>query len=320
MRPGFVRIAIMLGLIVFGTSSAIAQSDRPNRDRPVDEPPAPPRRERAGADRPSGASDEISIVLRRRGDGPFEMFVNGELISGPRRERFWHALLGPELYQSTRDPRPEGPIEDRPPGSNRADRSQDGEAPTPAFRRAPWMGNDGSTREPDAEMSDERIKEMLEVIADFDQPLHERLTAAMERNPERVREQLRKESRVWATAIEMRKRDPERYELNVAERRLGREVGALIRRYQAQAESEPGDEQLLASIRDELREAVAAQYDVREKIRERDLKALEERLERLREQVAQRREKREQIVDDYLNTLIERAGEDEPVRRRRGGQ
>lgn len=292
----------------FAASTLHAQNDQP---APPSETQTRQSAEESRSRRERG-SNEIHITLRRQEDGSFQMLVNGELIDGPARQRFWRALLGPELaLRESNRSQTDAPGMERP--SDRSDSNVTRDRPLAdgddidarRGRRQLWNApGQSDRREWNEELTDDRVREMLAVIADLDAPLHRRLVQAWEQNPDRVREHLRAEGRVWAFAVEMKKRDPQRYALNVQERHLGRQVGELVAKLrELKREDRPDEAQ---TVRAELRELVASQYDVRQQMRERDLQALEERLNLLREQVRDRAQRKEAIIDEYVEDLVNR--------------
>ncbi len=273
------------------------------QDRPTDAVPPPPRE----APLEERAPGEVQITLRPVGEGRFEVYINGERIEGRAGERILRALQ-------------DRPLEPRRPGPD------DAGAPERPMRRGPQgeggrmggppgMDGPGSDSMPPLrqgvgqvytgqvpELTDELIAEVLAVIADFDEVLHARLTAALETNPEVVRGRLQNDLRRWMAAVELKRNDPELYELNVEDRRLSRETSQLVGEYVAARRA--GDTEKMDAIKTSLESLVGEHFEVRQKMRERDLAQLEQRLEFLRTQVQQRRERRQEVIRQHLQQLF----------------
>lgn len=279
------------------------------QDRPRPEPGQRPPQEVV---RGEGAEGEVRIVLRPLGEGRFEVFVNGERVEARAVERIRRALQDPRL-EGRRPGLEEGEAGERP---VRPGRSPQGEGP-PLDRALARPGAEGEGMEgmppmrspigqayagPVPELTDELLAEVMGVIADLDEPLHTRLSSAMERNPDVVRNRLQADLPRWMTAVELKRNDPELYELNVKDRRLAQETGRLVGEFHAARRA--GDAEKVDGLRARIETLAADHFDVRQKLRERDLAQLQQRLEFLRAQVQQRRERRQEVIRQHLQQLF----------------
>ena len=168
----------------------------------------------------------------------------------------------------------------------------------PAFRQRVGQFFDG----PVPELTDDLLKEVMAVIKDFDEALYTRLATAMETNPQVVRTRIQNDLRRWMAAVELKRSDPELYELNMKDRQYSHETSRLAGEYAAARRQ--GDTARVESIRADIEKLVGEHFDVRQKLRERDLAQLEQRLELLRTQVQQRLERRADIIREHLSQLF----------------
>lgn len=283
---------------------AATGQDRP-RPQPADRPP----QETA---RGEGVEGEVRIVLRPLGEGRFEVLVNGERVEGRAVERIRRALQDPRLegrrpgpeegeggerpIRPGRTPQGEGPRLERPfAGPDAEGAGIEGMPPMRSPIGQAYVG-------PIPDLTDELLTEVMAVIADLDEPLHARLSTAMERNPEAVRSRLQADLPRWMTAVELKRNDPELYQINVRDRRLAQETGRLVGEFHAARRA--GDTDKVDALRARIETLVADHFDVRQKLRERDLAQLQQRLEFLRAQVQQRRERRQEVIRQHLQQLF----------------
>ena len=305
-----MRLHKTILLAVSGVASvAMLTLNVPAQDRPAPDAAERPVREAQRADQAAG---EVQITLRPVGEGRFEVYINGERVEGRASERIVRAMQDRPV-----DPRRPG-AEDAPPGERpvRQGRGPQGEggrqAGPPA---APGMDRPESDLMPPLrqgvgqvyagpmpELTDELLIEVLAVIADFDEVLHARLSSAMENNPEVVRGRLQNDLRRWMAAVELKRSDPELYQLNVSDRRLSHETSRLVGEYHAARRQ--GETEKIDSIRTSLESLVGQHFDVRQKMRERDLSQLQQRLEFLRTQIQQRREQRQEVIRQHIQQLF----------------
>ncbi len=286
--------------------------------RPSSEAPPPPP---TGEARPAGPQGDVQITLRPVGDGRFEVYIDGVRVEGRVGERLLR-VLQEQRGEGMRRPTPgdaggagagpgdrpmrgnrgapgeDGPLGDRPPGPPGTDRAQSQEDEMLAFRQRVGQIFEGTV----PELTDDLLNEVMAVIKDFDEALYTRLSAAMETNPQIVRTRIQNDLRRWMAAVELKRHDPELYKLNVEDRQYSHETSRLAGEYAAAVRQ--GDSAKVESIKAEMEKLVGEHFDVRQKLRERDLAQLEQRLEFLRKQVQQRLERRAEIIREHLSQLF----------------
>lgn len=299
-----VRIRSLVSIGLAGiTATALVAMTVSAQDRARGESP-----QRAVSDQ-----GEVQITLRPLGGGQFEVLINGERVEGRVGERLVRALQEGRGDGQRRGMAPEGaaagerPMRGRdlqgdlgdderrggPPGAERPETDR-----MPPFRQRVGQYFEGQV----PELTEELLEEVLSVIADFDEALHARLTASLQSNPEVVKSRLRNDLRRWMSAVELKRNDPDLYELNVKDRRYSHETARLVGAYHAaRRQNDAGEAEI---VRQQLERLVGDHFDVRQKLRERDLAQLEQRLEFLRQQVQQRLERRTQIVAEHVDELL----------------
>ncbi len=307
-----MRTKRMWGMGLTGVAATALALTAPAQERPAaqrqTEQPTQPAETRRG-----GEAGEVQITLRPSGDGRYEVFIDGNRVEGRVGERLMRAL-GDQRGEGLRRGAPgEGAAGDRP---MRPGRSLQGDVPPgdrppgppgmderlseemPPFRQRVGQYYDG----PVPDLTDELLAEVMEVIKDFDEALYTRLSTAMQANPDVVRGRIQNDLRRWMGAVELKRNDPELYELNIKDRHFAHETSRLAGEFAAARRE--NDTAKMESTRGQLQELVGEHFDVRQKLRERDLAQLEQRLEFLRTQVQQRRERRAEIIAAHLEELL----------------
>jgi hypothetical protein len=93
--------------------------------------------------------------------------------------------------------------------------------------------------------------------------------------------------------------DPEIAKLNESENELAQQSHQLISDY-----SQTDDYQKRESLKKQLREVLAKQFDAQRQRREKELEQVEKRLARVRDQLKKRNDSRETIIDRRLESLV----------------
>ncbi len=156
------------------------------------------------------------------------------------------------------------------------------------------------------EFREEDLETMLTVIRETNPQMHTRITQALERNPERARQFLR---RAWprvAEMVELREENPELYRLRVRMMRTNIEIMKKAGLY-ARASREGADETELALIRDELSALVDQQLDARLKEQQDALERSRERLSRIELEIEAMTNDRDHVIETRVDEIIERA-------------
>ncbi|NOS99640.1 MAG: hypothetical protein HOP29_03345, partial [Phycisphaerales bacterium] len=98
--------------------------------------------------------------------------------------------------------------------------------------------------------------------------------------------------------MEMLERSPEAGERLIREQRLGFEIERLTEEY-----FRTRDGKRIDAIRQEVRQRVEEQFDIRLQLREMERERLEHRLEAMRQQLEREREHRDERIQQTLNDL-----------------
>jgi len=142
------------------------------------------------------------------------------------------------------------------------------------------------------------------VLADLHPEAAQRAEAAMEDNPREVRRLLGSRWRLLQRMADLRRSDPEMYDLRTADLRLARraiEVAASIRQSRQAGEAVDNDDRL-----DRLRELVAERFEVRTQIRRLELAQIERRLNELQRDFNDRTASRDALIDTQIDDLLNR--------------
>ena len=139
-------------------------------------------------------------------------------------------------------------------------------------------------------MSEEDIAKMMQVLRDYDPQLAERIEQVRGRNPREAMQMMRHAAPMVRRWTHMKDNDPEGYELQMQDMKLGvqaRKLGEKIRK------SGGNDKEAMT----DLHKLVAQQFDVRQRQREHHLAKLEKKLEKLRQSNKKRAAARDSLID-----------------------
>ena len=329
---------LIVGAGVWPLAAATASDDPPPSDpaNATESAPSQPAANENAPDLASNAGGEIRLVLRPLPDGHYELIVESGALpqaaagDGGNRSWWWRDRGS----NGGRDDRDADSDRDDSSGRNRRGPERPGGEEDDATRTERWLrsmsegrghaddgggflsrwslwyptGGFSGLRGEVSEMSESLVDEAMAVLADLDPAWHARLAAERAANPESVRQQLKDNWGPWFYAVELKRRDPMGYDLNVQDRRYWRQTADLLAQYRAAKES--GDATQVESLGTQIETLAREHFDVRQTMREHDLKQLDARLASLRQQMQERRERKEQIVGDYLNDLLDKPAGD----------
>jgi len=166
----------------------------------------------------------------------------------------------------------------------------------------------------DRELSDEDRRNALAVMRDVNPEMAERFDRALAGdNPERARRVLDRMSGRLLELHRLKREQPEAYRLRVADHRAKIDTFKLAR--QLRAARMDRDAERVEHLTAELREQLESHFEIRQKLRERELAELEQRLERMREELQEHRAKKAALIDQSLERIVEGRRPDD----RRGG-
>ncbi len=158
-------------------------------------------------------------------------------------------------------------------------------------------------------MSEKQIDEALALLKKVRPALAQRLAQVRDESPQRVGWLIEHRFPHLRYLLELKENDPDMYELRVDDVRLSYESQDLAEQYR-QAQKDNNHRQV-RELRSKLEKLVESHFEVRQKIRQLELKRLEQRIEDLREQIEKRDDDRDELVEQRLGELV---GTDEGVR------
>ncbi|QDU72523.1 hypothetical protein [Mucisphaera calidilacus] len=163
-----------------------------------------------------------------------------------------------------------------------------------------------------AEEAREFIDAAMEIVGELDPDAVQRMRYMAERNPHMLLEIMRRRFPRLEALMELRETNPELFQLRIQDFKLNARTMMQAKRIR-ELEENLADPAEIERQETDLREAIAEHFEVRQKIREIELKDLETEIERLTRQVTRLREEidsrttdPEGIIDGRLNDLLDR--------------
>lgn len=204
-----------------------------------------------------------------------------------------HATAQPDRERGGERDRPEERMEsDRPPHAERMDAPDRG-ADHGEGRRGPFGDR--------APLSDEQAEAALEVIELIYPESAEQMRANWKEDPDQVKRMLDRRFPRVRYMLSLKERNPEMYELRIADITLTRQSEQLVR--QMREAKKADDEKAFDDHRDALEDVIEEHFDVRQEIREIELEWLRERLERMEEEVDDRARDKRDLIEQRLLEL-----------------
>jgi hypothetical protein len=148
----------------------------------------------------------------------------------------------------------------------------------------------------DKPLSPEHLAEAMDVLRRVDPEKAAQVQARLEQDPDGVSRELRKQFPRIERFLGLKKWDPGMFDLRVEDLRLHHRSNQVAKALQEARDRD--DHAAERAHADELERVVTEHFDVRQRIREREIEHLEKRIAQLREQLEQR--------DDEKSELIER--------------
>ncbi len=150
------------------------------------------------------------------------------------------------------------------------------------------------------ELSQEQIKAALEILKEQNPELARRMSEALEQRPEMAQRLIANHWPRLERLIELKKNNPRLFRLTMDEFRLQRQMFENARKLRHTNEAVQKDE-----LRKQLSEQAGRLFDLRMKIKEAEVDALEKRLTEMREQLKQTHGEREDRIAEQLKDLEE---------------
>lgn len=183
---------------------------------------------------------------------------------------------------------------------NKANRSR-GDRPMRGSR----MNKDGKSHPSGRwSLTEEEVREAMEVLREYSPELAERIARWQEEDTENLRVLIGKRLPWVRRLIYMKRNDPQRYELSLQDLKLQRETQELARRFRDADDSEREE------LGKQLRQRLAAQFEVRQKVRtleigglEKQIEALEKRIDEMKKQIDERSKSSQKLIDSRYEEL-----------------
>ncbi|MEX0774148.1 MAG: hypothetical protein WD042_00395 [Phycisphaeraceae bacterium] len=191
------------------------------------------------------------------------------------------------------------------------DKAQAKEGDQPDARKADDQkkredSRDKSPRKPEGDSRLKLTKEQLatgfEIIEQLQPRLAARIRAAREKHPDHVERMIAEQWPRLYRLAELKKDDPELFKLTMVDVRLTRESFEATRRVQkAQRDGEAAE---IQATQAKLHSIIDQQFQVRQQMREHELKKVEAQAARLRQDLEKRLSERDKLIDQRVQELL----------------
>jgi hypothetical protein len=180
------------------------------------------------------------------------------------------------------------------------------DAPPPKYADSPARMDkpDRPGRDYRPPMDIDQLREAIKVLRQIDPEKALKLEQHLDKNPERVGRALHENFPHLRRFLEMRRYDPDGFELRIKDLALSRQSQQSVRRLHEAEKS--GDDALAAAELAALEGIVADHFDIRQQIREHELAKLERQIQVLREQLTQRAEDRDALIVQRIEEFVAR--------------
>lgn len=156
---------------------------------------------------------------------------------------------------------------------------------------------------PPRPLTPEEVDVALDIMARIDPETAEDLRLRHEENPRLVGRALVERFPRIRMFLKLREFDPDMFELRVEDIRLARLTMATAEEYrEARAD---GDAEAIDAIEARLLELLAERFELRQRIREREIADLEERLAMLREQLEEQADRKDAEIEKQFERITE---------------
>lgn len=168
---------------------------------------------------------------------------------------------------------------------------------------------------PPKPLSEAQVGQALEALRKIDPERADEFDRLAEAHPERLSSELRRRFPRIDHFLRLKEWDPEMYDLRVDDLRLAHATHRLAERYRRAVEprgdDEPAPEPDARAMREELETLVEEHFEVRQRIRERELAALERRIEQLKQELDEREDDQREWVERRVEDLTTKDGRGE---------
>lgn len=151
------------------------------------------------------------------------------------------------------------------------------------------------------ELEEKDMPEALAVLRDYRPELVKRFEDWASRHPENARTMLSRSVPMMQRLIRLRREDPVGYRLAIEDLRYYNFTAELSKQLRAARSDNDAPQVEVLSLK--LRTLLTRHFEVRQKIREREIQKLEQRIDQLRKQLSERAEAHEKILDSRFDQL-----------------
>jgi hypothetical protein len=178
----------------------------------------------------------------------------------------------------------------------------DGPANPPATAPAPRLADTASTAQVNPEvrnLTPAQVEEFLAILHEQNPKLETRIRDAMAEYPETVKEII---SRHWAKVkplIDMKRHDPEMFELKLQEIKLTRQCDDLSKRLRANADPGMADQN-----KEQIKQLLSERFDVRQKMRDLNAVRIEKQAQDVRANIQAQLKSRDKTLAEELKAVL----------------
>lgn len=151
---------------------------------------------------------------------------------------------------------------------------------------------------PPPPLTPDQQQKALEVLRLINPDLADKIAEAQKSSPDRAANILRRFGPKLLELAELKNTDPNLYQLRVADQRYNFETFRLIR--QLRDARDDGDTAKADRLTARLRELLNRHFDIRVKLREHELAALEKRIIDIRAELKDHHDRKQQILDEQI--------------------
>lgn len=151
-------------------------------------------------------------------------------------------------------------------------------------------------------MNDQEIETAYDIVVQLYPELAERLEAQREQDPRQLRNTLERQFPRVRFLVRLQERDPEMFDLRMADIKLDRQTQALASQLRQAREND--DDTREDELVDMIETKVAEHFDVRQQIRASEIEKLKQKLEELEERLDDRDDDRKDLIEQRVEELI----------------
>lgn len=155
-------------------------------------------------------------------------------------------------------------------------------------------------------LTPEQIATVLQILREHHPALAQRLEEALEKHPERAQRILAEQWPRLGRLLDLKQRDPQTYEMTLAEIKLMGQARDLVVDWRAAMKNKEIAQ--ADQIRQQLIGLMGQMFDIAQQMRLREADRLEEKAKELRQQVQERQNERDDLIQQRLEQFLKRPG------------